>query len=140
MGNTSNIDFRDLKRLRLSPAEWHYLELITQMLERFKTATDFLSQNKTPQIQFIWMMYNKLFDYLDKITALEEEVENAEDAEWPAIVRTAANQGRSKLAKYYSKTDDERGYLFNCATILDPTQKLTAYEVRLSQPFITFKC
>ncbi|KAG9384346.1 Dimer-Tnp-hAT domain containing protein [Pyrenophora tritici-repentis] len=111
----AEIDFRDLKRLRLSSTEWHHLELVTEMLKRFKTATSFLSQNEKPQIQYIWLMYNRLFDFLDKMSEdLDEDEENQDDREW--------------LDVYYSKTDAERGFLFNCATILDPTQKLTAYE------------
>ncbi|KAG9381636.1 Dimer-Tnp-hAT domain containing protein [Pyrenophora tritici-repentis] len=111
----AEIDFRDLKRLRLFSTEWHHLELVTEMLKRFKTATSFLSQNEKPQIQYIWLMYNRLFDFLDKMSEdLDEDEENQDDREW--------------LDVYYSKTDAERGFLFNCATILDPTQKLTAYE------------
>ncbi|KAF2022810.1 hypothetical protein EK21DRAFT_82361, partial [Setomelanomma holmii] len=53
------------------------------------------------------------------------------------VVRNAAAKGRVKLSKYYSRTDKERCYLFNCATILNPTQKLTTYKVLLSQLFIT---
>jgi hypothetical protein len=132
------IEFRDLKRLRLSSTEWHHLELVTDMLKQFKEATLFLSQNQKPQIQYIWLMYNRLFDFLDKMTEdLGEDLENQDSVEWPAVVKAAAERGRAKLSKYYSKTDKERGFLFNCATILDPTQKLTAYEVQLSQLFIT---
>ncbi|KAL7771452.1 hypothetical protein CFE70_001395 [Pyrenophora teres f. teres 0-1] len=126
----AEVDFRDLKRLRLSSIEWHHLELITEMLKRFKDATSFLSQNEKPQIQYIWLMYNRLFDFLDKMTEdLDEDQENHENREWPVVVRDAAERGRSKLSKYYSRTDGDQGFLFNCATILDPTQKLTAYEV-----------
>jgi hypothetical protein len=56
--NTAEVDFRDLKRLRLSSTEWHHLELITEMLKRFKDATSFLSENQKPQTQYIWLMYN----------------------------------------------------------------------------------
>ncbi|KAH7371753.1 hypothetical protein BKA66DRAFT_182366 [Pyrenochaeta sp. MPI-SDFR-AT-0127] len=35
-------------------------------------------------------------------------------------------QGKAKQVLWV--TSGERGFLFNCATILDPTQKLTAYE------------
>jgi hypothetical protein len=136
--DTTEVDFRDLKRLRLSSTEWHHLELITEMLKRFKDATSFLSENQKPQIQFIWLMYNRLFDFLDQMTEdLNEDLENQESTDWPAVVRAAAEKGQAKLSKYYSKTDAQHGFLFNCATVLDPTQKLTTYEVCLSQLFIT---
>lgn len=132
------IDARDLKKLRLSATEWHHLELITNLLKNFKDATSFLSRNQSPQIQYIWLMYNRLFDFLDSmIDDLGEDPGNRENHDWPSVVRNAAERGREKLVKYYSRTDEERGYLFNCATILDPTQKLTTYEVLLSQLFIT---
>jgi hypothetical protein len=123
-------DFRDLKKLQLSHTEWHHLKMVTVLLKRFKTATNHLSQTKLPQICNIWGMYNTLFDFLDMMT---EELggndnDNLEHPEWPAVVQAAAAKGREKLSKYYSKTDAERGFLFNCATILDPSQKLTAYE------------
>jgi hypothetical protein len=38
------------------------------MLKKFKTATSFLSENSSPQIQYIWLMYNRLFDFLDQMT------------------------------------------------------------------------
>jgi hypothetical protein len=130
-----DIDFRDLKRLRLSSTEWHHLELVTDMLKRFKDATSALSQDTKPQIQYIWLMYNRLFDYLDKM--IEDLSEDPDNPEWAAVVIAAAERGRLKLTKYYSRTDAERGYLFNCATTLDPTQKLNAYEVLLLQLSIT---
>ena len=104
----AEVDFRDLKRLRLSSIEWHHLELITEMLKRFKTATSFLSANHKPQIQFIWLMYNRLFDFLDKMTKdFDEDTDNNGDTSWPEVVRAAAERGRAKLSKYYSRTDAE---------------------------------
>ena len=108
------------------------------MLKRFKAATNFLSENQKPHIPYIWLMYNRLFDFLDQMTEeLGEDSNNLENTDWPNVVRAAAEKGRSKLTKYYSRTGEEQGFLFNCATILDPTQKLTAYEVLLSQLFTT---
>lgn len=124
------VDFRDLKRLRLGPAEWTHLRAITQMLKNFKDATSQLSENQTPQIPYIWMMYNRLFDFLDQMRVeLGSETETDGASDWPDVVKNAALQGKAKLSKYYAKTDNKSGVLFNCATILDPTQKLTAYEV-----------
>jgi hypothetical protein len=136
--DTAEADYKDLKKLRLAASEWQHLKAITPMLKRFKDATAFLSQKGKPQIPYIWLMYNQLFNFLDTMTEeLGEDVEQADNTEWPEVVKLAAEKGRSKLTKYYSRTGDERGFLFNCATILDPTQKLTAYEVGLSQRFIT---
>jgi hypothetical protein len=65
-------------------------------------------------------MYNTLFDYLDDMNRdFSEDSENQDDTEWPEIVRAAAEKGGLKLSKYYSRTGEDRGFLFNCATILD---------------------
>ena len=131
-------DYKDLKKLRLTQTEWQHLNAITNMLERFKRATSFLSENQKPQISYIWLMYNRLFDFLDQIKVdVGENLEVADHATWPDVVRAAAEKGRGKLSKYYSRTYSEQGFLFNCGTILDPTQKLNAYEVELSHLFIT---
>jgi len=128
--NIAEADSRDLMRLRLSSTEWRHLELITTILKRFKTATDSLSVHRTPQIQYTWLMYNRLFDFFDEMEKdLTTNIEYQEDTEWPLIVRTAVKRGQRKLSKYYGKTENQRGLLFNCATILDPTQKLSTYEV-----------
>jgi hypothetical protein len=136
----AEVDHRDLRRLRLSPSEWHHLELITKLLAQFKRATSSLSESKGPQIPYIWMMYNRLFDYLDTMTTSLDDDSSGQGDEWPTVVKAAAEKGKQKLSKYYGRTDEERGFLFNCATILDPRQKLTAYEVLLSQRFITDIC
>ena len=46
--NTLEIDSRDIRKLQLSPIEWHHLKLITDLLKQFKDATSFLSQNHKP--------------------------------------------------------------------------------------------
>jgi hypothetical protein len=85
-------------------------------------------------------MYNTLFDFLDEMSSdFIEDPRNNDRVDWPAIVLSAANRGKDKLSKYYSKTNEERGFIFNYATILDPSQKLSAYEVPLSQLLITYQ-
>jgi len=48
--STSSIelDYRDLQRLQLSSNEWKHLEVITEMLGRFKKATSALSEIQKP--------------------------------------------------------------------------------------------
>jgi hypothetical protein len=138
--DVADADYKDLKKLRLATSEWQHLQAITQMLYRFKKATSALSETQKPLIQHIWLMYNRLFDFLDQMTEeLGDNPSSSDNPEWPEVVRAAAEKGRVKLSKYYSKTGDEQGFLFNCAAILDPTQKLTVYEVDLSQSIITHK-
>jgi hypothetical protein len=100
------------------------------MLKNFKDATDSLSQNNKPQVHYIWLMYNRLFNFLDDLTDdLGEDSEDAHHSDWPDVVKAAAQAGRDKLSKYYARTGGEQGFIFNAATVLDPSQKLTAYEV-----------
>jgi hypothetical protein len=76
-------------------------------------------------------MYNKLFDFLNemRVDFSEDPGDDNDGIDWPAVVLSAAKKGKEKLSKYYSKTDKERGFIFNCATILDLSQKLTLYKV-----------
>ena len=99
------------------------------MLVNFKKATSQLSKIDRPQVQHVWQMYNRLFDFLDEMKSDFTEETETEYPDWPKVVQDAALRGRNKLSKYYGHTAGERGYLFNCATILDPTQKLTVYDV-----------
>jgi hypothetical protein len=133
--NSQDATSKDLKKLRLTTPEWKHLTDVREMLANFKTATSSLSQISYPFINHIWSMYNKLFNFLDDITSKlgDDDHSEGEYDDWPDIVRAAAEKGREKLRKYYSRTGDEQGYLFNCATILDPRKKLTAYEVCLLQ-------
>jgi hypothetical protein len=85
-------------------------------------------------------MYNTLFDFLDEMSGdFIEDPGNNDRVDWPAVVLSAANRGKDKLSKYYSKTNEERRFIFNYATILDPSQKLSAYKVPLSQLLITYQ-
>jgi hypothetical protein len=128
--STAEADYRDLKKLRLSRPEWNHLRSITKMLQNFKKATSSLSTSNKPWIPHLWLMYNRLFDFLDEmIETVGEDTAQVDNTRWPEIVIAAAEKGRDKLRKYYARTAGEQGYLFNCAAILNPEQKLTVYEV-----------
>jgi hypothetical protein len=85
-------------------------------------------------------MYNRLFNYLDTITTFLDNDLSGQGDEWPTVVKAIVEKSKQKLSKYYRKTDKKRSFLFNCATILDLRQKLTAYKVLLLQQFITDIC
>jgi hypothetical protein len=52
---------------------------------------------------------------------LDEDTESYKNTDWLTVVRAAAERGRIKLSKYYSKIEAEHRFLFNCTTILDLT-------------------
>jgi hypothetical protein len=67
-------------------------------------------------------MYNKLFNFLDEMRVdFSDDPGDDNSIDWPAVVLSAAKKGKEKLSKYYLKTDEERGFIFNCATILNPS-------------------
>lgn len=137
--STSSIelDYRDLQRLQLSSNEWKHLEVITEMLGQFKKATSALSEIQKPQIQHVWLMYDMLFDYIETMSSGLDDDTERQPTEWPSVVEAAVQEGKKKLSKYYARTSEDRGLLYNCGVILDPTTKLTIYKVLLSQIFIT---
>ena len=48
--NTAEADYKDLKKLQLAATKQQHLKAITQILEHFKEATNYLSKNQEPQI------------------------------------------------------------------------------------------
>ncbi|KAH7334187.1 hypothetical protein BKA66DRAFT_480079, partial [Pyrenochaeta sp. MPI-SDFR-AT-0127] len=132
------ISVPNLLRKRFATLQEHLL-----VKERLSIIRDWLNQEIAQKIvvntssisidnstaEYIWLMYNRLFDFLNTITQdLEEDIKHDKIATWPAVIRNTAIKGKAKLSKYYRVTSGERGFLFNYATILDPTQKLTAYK------------
>ncbi|KAF1915583.1 hypothetical protein BDU57DRAFT_577342, partial [Ampelomyces quisqualis] len=62
------------------------------------------------------IIYNRLFNFLDKITS---KLSYKEDKSTYSIVRVVVEKGKKKLLKYYLCIDAEQGYLYNVATILN---------------------
>ena len=92
--NNIEADWKDLKKLQLTAPKWQHLKAVTQMLKRFKTATSFLSKNSSPQILYIQLMYNQLFNFLDQITEeLGKESNSVEGTEQLDAVKAAAQKG-----------------------------------------------
>jgi hypothetical protein len=64
------------------------------MLQSFKKATSSLSINNRPWIQHLWLMYNRLFDFLDDMNEeVGEDTAQVDNIGWPNIVRAAAEKG-----------------------------------------------
>ena len=92
--NNIEADQKDLKKLQLTAPKQQHLKAVTQMLKRFKTATSFLSKNLSPQILYIQLMYNQLFNFLDQITEeLGKESNSVEGTAQLDAVKAAAQKG-----------------------------------------------
>jgi hypothetical protein len=79
----------------LDDDEWAYVKKLNGLLEGFETMTKCISGSFFPTLNRAMSVYNRLID------DLEDFIEHEDDA----LLKQAANQGKIKLLKYYSKTD-----------------------------------
>lgn len=102
-----------LRPMALSSAEWIYLQKLQHLLNNFVKFTVEVSASKhRVTINQAVPTYNVLIDAIDQYAA---------DSDNGMQLRTAAFKARSKLVKYYGKTDDCPIYAI--ATALDPELK-----------------
>lgn len=107
-----------LRSYELEEDDWIYLEKLVNLLERFNDLTKSVSGSLYPTINRAMTVYNKLIDRLDDVIASEDDL----------ILVQAAIQGRTKLLKYYSKTDSTPVYAV--ATAMDPRMRFHWWNVQ----------
>lgn len=78
----------------------------------------------TPAIQKVFATYNNIFDYLDE----EKRRLEKKRKPWKRDLLNAVEAGREKLKKYSGDTGEDKGKLYNLGTVLNPANKLTAYD------------
>jgi len=102
----------------LDDEEWSYLGKLASLLQQFEELTRQISGSKYPTLNRAMTVYNKLIDQLEDVIANEDN---------PALKR-AAEQGRTKLLKYYAKTDSTPVYAV--ATAMDPRMRFNWWRVQ----------
>jgi hypothetical protein len=95
----------------LDEAEWAYLEKLHGVLAGFDKMTETVSGSFFPTLNRAMSVYNRLIDNL------EDFIRDVDDP----LLKEAADQGRTKLLKYYSKTDSTPVYAV--ATAMDPRMR-----------------
>lgn len=111
------------RELRLSDNEWLQINEAIAFLKPFHDYTQDVSHSRRVTITQAFFIYNDLFDHLTiRIRALR----NSPVAPWIPEFEKAVTAAEDVLAKYYSKTGP-KGLIYNLATILDPSKKLTLY-------------
>jgi len=106
-----------LSRYVLADTEWVYLTKLHGLLDPFNSMTTTVSASVGyPTINRAMSVYNALID------ALEEFIEQEDDD----TLKEAANEGKLKLLKYYTKTDSTPVYAV--ATAMDPRMRFGWWE------------
>lgn len=109
-----------LRQHQVSEDEWAYLENVCELLKFFDDVTTEISASQSyPTINKTIVVYNELLDSLDLFI---------DDANNDARLRTAAEQAREKLLKYYRKTDLSPVYAV--ASVMDPRMKYNWWSIQ----------
>ncbi len=95
------------------------------MLNSFYECTLIVSRTINIDIHLRFRIFDAMFNYLEH---LEKTIE-INVCSSTKIVTRACNKASTKLAKYYSKTKELDGTLYNLVNILDSTQKLSLYKM-----------
>ena len=112
--------YQSLKMLSL---DWDCVKTLIDILEPFTVLTEALSNRQEPTINLAFGFYNLMFDHL------EDWLESCENNELLHGALTAAHE---KLTYYYSGTEDDYGFYYNLAAILDPRFKMLNYADKVS--------
>lgn len=102
----------------LDDDEWAYVKKLNGLLEGFETMTKCISGSFFPTLNRAMSVYNRLID------DLEDFIEHEDDA----LLKQAANQGKIKLLKYYSKTDSTP--IYAVATAMDPRMRFNWWKAQ----------
>jgi hypothetical protein len=116
--------------LQLKEEEWTLVDDLLNILQPFSIITSAIGTTLEVSVHQMFQLYNWLFEQLEKVgdiwRARAHRSKHAEE-----LVR-AIDAAREKLAEYYGKTDGVTGTFYNLATILNPSTKLSLYEVGIT--------
>ncbi|KAG0153110.1 hypothetical protein PDIDSM_2069 [Penicillium digitatum] len=92
----------DCEEMLLSEQEWRQIDYLLCITEPFFDYTTQLSKTRDVTAHYVFKIYNKLFDHLE---------------------RSQAQLRRKRLDEYYSQADDLRGNIYAISTMLAPVNK-----------------
>ena len=120
--------------LLLTKDEWCQIDEAILFLKPFSDYTRDISSMTNATIHNAFFIYYDIFDHISKQRCW---VSKLAKAAWIQGLLDATKAVRLVLQKYYSTTT-QRGFIYNLATILDPSKKLALYEecrnVRIHDP------
>jgi len=96
---------RDLRPYELSDADWAGIELVTQWLKAFRSATTQMSTTKRPMLSSAHAIFRGLQESLqDDLAALPDSA--------PRKLQSALTSAHRKLSDYYFKVDESPFYVW----------------------------
>ena len=118
----------ELREFALSEREWELAEFLLRFLEPFRYATTIIQTSERPTLHKTFVMYEKLFNNLDNVKAIFENMSIV--PEWFEEVRVAIDNMWTKVKVHYTKTKNPSAYVD--ANILHPGKKLHLFKKKNS--------
>jgi len=103
--------------------KWRQVDQAIMFLKPFTEYTHDISASIRPTIPNAYFIYNDIFDHIERHC---RQVRNLPDAPWITGLLDASKASKKVLQKYYSNTT-YKAFIYNIATILDPSKMLTMY-------------
>jgi hypothetical protein len=110
--------------LWLSQEEWTQVQEATMFLKPLSDYTQAICAGHHATIHNAFFIYNDIFDHIEKQRKRIRRL--AGKASWAVGFLSATKACQQMLQKYYSKTE-KQSLIYNLATILDPSKKLSLY-------------
>jgi len=120
-----------LWKYKLSKSEWEQVELLTIILIPFKNTSVKLQRTSRPRIDHVFWSYEMLFNNIDDLQTVLSHPQNRNKS-WAKGLKTAVEQMRFMLSKYYKKT--AHPFVYSDAVILEPSGKLLLFEQDSFEP------
>lgn len=112
--------------LVLDDEEWRQVDYLLLLTEPFFDFTLELSKTKDVTVHYVFKIYNKLFEHLEKsIFRLQRK-----RSFWKKQMLKALEAARTKLDVYYANTDNVKGHLYAVSTMLAPVNKLKFFSTK----------
>ena len=110
--------------LLMSADEWTQVQEATIFLKPLSDYTHAVSSGHNATIHNAFFIYNDIFDHIEKQRKRIRTI--ARDKSWAQGLLAVTKACRLVLQKYYSRTE-KQSLIYNLATILDPSKKLSLY-------------
>jgi len=103
--------------------EWRQVDPAIMLLKPFAEYIHDISASTRPGIHNAYFIYNNIFEHIARHS---RQVRNLPDAPQITGLLDESKGSKKVLQKYYSNTT-QKGFIYNIATILELSKKLTIY-------------